>query len=39
MATGKQTDHGITPYSAVGGLVKVTDALEITGELLLGPAK
>jgi polyisoprenoid-binding protein YceI len=35
----KQTDYGITPYSAVGGLVKVADALEITGELLLSPAK
>jgi len=31
--TIKQTDYGITPYSAVGGLVAVTDELKISGEL------
>ena len=29
----KQTDYGIKPYSAVGGLVAVTDELRIFGEL------
>jgi polyisoprenoid-binding protein YceI len=37
--TIKQTAYGIKPYSAAGGLVKVADDLEITGELVLGPAK
>lgn len=31
--TIKQTDFGIKPYSAVGGLVAVTDELKIFGEL------
>jgi polyisoprenoid-binding protein YceI len=31
--TIKQTDYGIKPYSAVGGLVAVTDELKISGEL------
>lgn len=31
--TIKQTDYGIKPYSAVGGLVAVTDELKIFGEL------
>jgi polyisoprenoid-binding protein YceI len=35
----KQTDYGMQPYSAAGGLAKVADELEITGELLLGPEK
>jgi polyisoprenoid-binding protein YceI len=34
----KQTDHGITPLSALGGLSKVADELQITGELVLTPA-
>jgi polyisoprenoid-binding protein YceI len=37
--TIKQTDYGITPYSALGGLAKVADELQIWGELLLSPAK
>jgi polyisoprenoid-binding protein YceI len=36
--TVRQTDYGMTPYAAAGGLVKVADALEIAGELLLRPA-
>jgi polyisoprenoid-binding protein YceI len=35
----KQTDYGMKPYSAAGGLVKVADELEIYGELVLRPAK
>lgn len=35
----KQTDHGITPYSAAGGLVKVADELQISGRLVLTPGK
>ena len=31
--TIKQTDYGIKPYSAVGGLVSVKDELKIFGEL------
>ncbi len=31
--TIKQTDFGITPYSAVGGLVSVADALKIWGDV------
>jgi polyisoprenoid-binding protein YceI len=31
----KQTDFGIKPYSAVGGLVAVADELKIFGDLLL----
>jgi polyisoprenoid-binding protein YceI len=34
-----QTAYGIQPYSALGGLVGVTDRLEIWGDLLLVPAK
>jgi polyisoprenoid-binding protein YceI len=37
--TIKQTDHGMTPYSAAGGLAKVADELQISGELLLRPAR
>jgi polyisoprenoid-binding protein YceI len=33
MFTVKQTDYGIKPYSAVGGLVAVTDELKIYGDL------
>jgi len=36
--TIKQTAHGITPYSAFGGLAKVADELEVFGELVLVPA-
>jgi hypothetical protein len=35
----KQTDYGMTPVTAAGGLAKVADELEITGELVLSPAK
>jgi polyisoprenoid-binding protein YceI len=35
----KQSDYGVTPYSAAGGLAKVADELEISGELLLSSAK
>ena len=35
----KQTDYGMKPYSAAGGLAKSSDELEIHGELLLSPAK
>jgi polyisoprenoid-binding protein YceI len=35
----KQTDYGMKPYSAAGGLAKSSDELEILGELLLSPAK
>lgn len=31
--TIKQTDYGITPYRALGGLVAVTDELKISGDL------
>ena len=31
----KQTDYGIKPYSALAGLARVKDELEITGELVL----
>src|SRR5262249_33530072 len=34
----RQTDYGIKPYPAAGGLAKVADELEITGELVLRPA-
>jgi polyisoprenoid-binding protein YceI len=37
--TVRQTDYGMKPYSAVGGLAKVADELEITGDLMLKPAK
>lgn len=37
--TLRQSDYGIKPYSAAAGLVRVADELEITGELLLRPAK
>jgi polyisoprenoid-binding protein YceI len=36
--TLRQTDHGITPYSALGGLARVADELEIQGDLILTPA-
>ncbi len=36
--TLRQTDYGIKPYSAAGGLVRVADELEITGDLVLKPA-
>jgi polyisoprenoid-binding protein YceI len=32
-----QTDFGIKPYSALGGLAKVADELEITGDVVLRP--
>ena len=35
--TIKQTDHGIKPYSALGGLAKVADELEISGDIILKP--
>jgi polyisoprenoid-binding protein YceI len=35
--TIKQTDYGIKPYSAAGGLAKVADELEIAGDLVLKP--
>jgi polyisoprenoid-binding protein YceI len=35
----KQTSYGIKPFSAAGGLARVADELEISGELVLGPAK
>jgi polyisoprenoid-binding protein YceI len=34
----KQTDYGITPYSALGGLAKSSDELEIVGELVFSAA-
>jgi polyisoprenoid-binding protein YceI len=37
--TIKQTDYGIKPYSAAGGLAKVADELEIAGDLVLKPGK
>jgi hypothetical protein len=33
----KQTDYGIKPYSTFLGAVKVSDELQITGDLLLIP--
>jgi polyisoprenoid-binding protein YceI len=36
--TVRQTDYGMKPVTAVGGLAKVADELEITCELYLGPA-
>jgi polyisoprenoid-binding protein YceI len=36
--TIRQTDFGIKPYSALGGLAKVADELEISGDLVLRPA-
>jgi polyisoprenoid-binding protein YceI len=35
--TIKQTDYGITPYSALGGLAKVADELVIWADLVLKP--
>jgi polyisoprenoid-binding protein YceI len=35
--TIRQTDHGIKPITAVGGLSKVADELEMAGELFLRP--
>jgi hypothetical protein len=35
----KQTAYGMKPYSSAGGLAKVADELEISGELSLSPAK
>jgi polyisoprenoid-binding protein YceI len=37
--TIKQTDYGMKPYAAAGGLAKVADELEISGELVLKPAE
>src|SRR5262249_33012680 len=37
--TIKQTDFGIRPYAAAGGLAKVADELEISGELVLKQGK
>jgi hypothetical protein len=34
-----QSDYGISPYSALGGLSKVADKLEITGDVVLRPGK
>jgi polyisoprenoid-binding protein YceI len=34
-----QTRFGITPYSAVGGLVRVADELKVWGDLVLTPGK
>ncbi len=34
-----QSSFGITPYSALGGLVKVADQMEIYGDLTLVPAR
>jgi polyisoprenoid-binding protein YceI len=31
-----QSDHGMKPYSALAGLVRVADRLEIRGDLMLG---
>jgi polyisoprenoid-binding protein YceI len=36
--TIQQTDYGIQPYSALGGLIRVADALEIWGDLVLTSA-
>jgi hypothetical protein len=36
--TINQTDYGIKPVTAAGGLVKVADELEIQGDLVLRPA-
>jgi polyisoprenoid-binding protein YceI len=33
----KQTDYGIKPFSAAGGLAKVADELEISGDVVLKP--
>ena len=35
----RQTVYGITPYSAAGGLAKVADELEISGDLVLKATK
>jgi polyisoprenoid-binding protein YceI len=35
--TIRQTDYGIKPYSGAGGLAKVADELEISGDLVLKP--
>jgi polyisoprenoid-binding protein YceI len=35
----KQSDYGIKPYSVFGGVVKVADDLEISGDVLLVPAR
>jgi polyisoprenoid-binding protein YceI len=35
--TLKQSDYRIKPYSTFGGVVAVTDELEITGDLVLAP--
>jgi polyisoprenoid-binding protein YceI len=34
----RQTEYGIKPYSAAGGLAKVADELQIMGDLVLTPA-
>ena len=33
-----QTSYGITPYSAIGGIVGVTDKLDIWGEIVFRPS-
>ncbi len=33
----KQSEYGIKPYSTLGGAVKVSDELDIMGDLLLSP--
>lgn len=35
----QQTQYGMTPYSALGGLVGVNDRLEIWGDLILQPGE
>jgi len=35
--TVRQTDYGMTPYAAVGGLARVADELEISADLFLSP--
>lgn len=34
----RQTSYGITPYSAIGGIVGVTDKLDIWGEIVFRPS-
>ena len=35
----KQSDYGIKPYSVFGGVVKVADDVEISGDVLLVQAR
>jgi polyisoprenoid-binding protein YceI len=37
--TIRQTDYGMTPVSAAGGLARSSDELEVWGELVLTPAR